>query len=62
MTTINKYKIRVIKYDNWIKSFTDGILIADATLWKDEYIYETDLTFEEVKMIPCITSIKNLLI
>lgn len=57
---MNKYKIRVIKYKNWLNSFTNGILIADAKLWKDEYIYETDLTFEEVRKIPCVLAIKNL--
>lgn len=56
---LNKYKIRVNKYKNWLTSFTEGILIEDAKLWQDEYIYETDLTFDEVKAIPCVISIKN---
>jgi hypothetical protein len=64
---MNKYKIRVTKDDNWFNSFKfwtnkNGILIEDATLWKDEYIYETDLSFEEVRKIPCVIAIKNLLV
>jgi len=62
---LNKYKIRVSKHKNWFDSFKfwtngNGVLIEDAKLWKDEYIYETDLTFEEVRKIPCVLAIKNL--
>ena len=57
---MNKFKIRVIKNENWLKYFKQGILKPDATLWKDEYIYETDLIFEEVKYIPCVIAVKNL--
>ena len=64
---MNKYKIRISKYKNWLDSFKfwtngNGVLIEDAKLWKDEYIYETDLTFEEVRKIPCVLAIKNLLL
>lgn len=57
---MNKYIIRVNKYKNWLASFTEGVLIRDAKLWQDEYIYETDLTFEEVTKISCVLSVKNL--
>ena len=57
---LNKYKIRISKYKNWLDSFKNGVLIEDAKLWKDEYIYETNLTFEEVRKIPCVLAIKNL--
>ncbi len=57
---MNKFKIKVKERKNWLESFKNGVLILDATLWKDEYIYETDLSFEEVMMIPCVIAVKNL--
>jgi len=62
---LNKFKIKVGKRKNWLESFKfwtngNGVLILDATLWKDEYIYETDLTFEEVRKIPCVDAVENL--
>lgn len=64
---MNKYKIRVTKYNNWFESFKfwnnkNGVLIEDATLWKDEYIYETNLTFEKIMKIPCVIAVKNILV
>jgi len=49
---LNKFKIRVNQKKDWHKAFNTGILKPDARLWKDEYIYETELTIEEVKKIP----------
>jgi hypothetical protein len=58
---VNSYKIRIIQDENWLKCFKEGVLKIDAKLWKDEYIYETDLSFEEVMMIPCVIAVENLL-
>lgn len=63
---MNRFKIKVWERKNWLELFRlwtsgNGSLILDAKLWKDEYIYETDLSFEEVMMIPCVIAVENLL-
>jgi len=57
---MNKYKIRVLPNIDLYKVLPDGIICPDAKLWKDEYIYKTNLSFEEVSAFSFIIAIKRL--
>lgn len=59
---MNKFIIRVANcFDLEVFSkFTKGTLISDARLWKNEYILETNMSFDEVRQLPFIMAIKNI--
>ena len=59
---MNKFKIRILKnFDlNSLKFYATGILKVDAKLWRDEYILETEMEFEEVQSLPFVLAIKRL--
>lgn len=37
-----------------------GSVKLDAKLWKDEYIFKTNLNFEDVSNLPFVLSVKSL--
>ena len=57
---MNKYKIRVFPNTNLLKQLKEGIIHLDSKLWEDEYIYETNLSFEEVKSLLFVAAVKKL--
>ena len=59
---MNKFIIRVANYFDLevFSKFAKGTLIPDARLWKNEYILETNMSFDEVRQLPFIMAIKNI--
>ena len=40
--------------------YATGILRPDAKLWKDEFILETELSFNEVLKLPYVMAVEKL--
>jgi hypothetical protein len=58
---MNRFIIRVSSCFNLeiFSKFAKGILISDAKLWKDEFILETEMSFDEIKQLPFVMAIKK---
>lgn len=56
-----KYKLRLINdlQDSIAYLGKYGIIHFDAKLWKDEIIFETVLSFDEVRNLPFVISVKR---
>ena len=59
---VNRFIIRIVSYFDLeiFSKFAKGILILDEKLWKDQFILETEMSFDEVKQLPFIMAIKNI--